>query len=97
MGWSRRIDEGQPLVCRLDGELHVILACRYHGRWGARRARPGGHRFACNRAIGRRLRDCDLEIALREARADLGGGRVVHESVDDHLKHLDAWASAQLP
>jgi hypothetical protein len=49
------------------------------------------------RAIGRRLRDCDLEIALREARADIGGGRVVHESVDDHLKHLDAWASAKLP
>jgi hypothetical protein len=47
--------------------------------------------------MGRRLRDCDLEIALREARADIGGGRVVHESVDDHLKHLDAWASARLP
>jgi Txe/YoeB family toxin of Txe-Axe toxin-antitoxin module len=32
MGWSRRIDEGQPLVYRLDGELNLILACRYHGR-----------------------------------------------------------------
>jgi hypothetical protein len=63
----------------------------------ARRARPGEHRSASSRAIGRRLRDWDLEIALREARADIGGGRVVHESVDDHLKHLDAWASARLP
>ena len=35
MGWSRRIVEGQPLVYRLNGELHVILACRYHGRWGS--------------------------------------------------------------
>jgi len=37
-----------------------------------------------------RLRECELEIALQEARADLAAGRVVHESVDDHLKRLDA-------
>jgi toxin YoeB len=30
--WSRRIDEGHRLVYRLDGELLVILACRYHVR-----------------------------------------------------------------
>ena len=41
-----------------------------------------------------RLRDCELEIALQEARADLAAGRVVHESVDDHLKRLDAMATA---
>ncbi|MEB3208955.1 MAG: hypothetical protein VKK63_08565 [Synechococcus sp.] len=35
-----------------------------------------------------RLRECELEIALQEARA----GLVVHESVDDHLKCLDAMA-----
>ena len=39
-----------------------------------------------------RLRECELEIALQEARADLAAGRVVHESVDDHLKRLDAMA-----
>ncbi len=37
-----------------------------------------------------RLRECELDIALQEARADLAAGRVVHESVDDHLRRLDA-------
>jgi uncharacterized membrane protein len=39
-----------------------------------------------------RLRECELETALQEARADLAAGRVVHESVDAHLKRLDAMA-----
>ena len=39
-----------------------------------------------------RLRECELEIALQEARADLAAGRVVHESVDDHIKRLEALA-----
>ncbi len=39
-----------------------------------------------------RLRECELEIALQEARADLAAGRFVHESVDEHLKRLDAKA-----
>ena len=39
-----------------------------------------------------RLRECELEIALQEARADRAAGRVVHESVDDHLKRLEALA-----
>jgi toxin YoeB len=30
--WSRRIDEEHRLVYRLEGELLVILACRYHYR-----------------------------------------------------------------
>ena len=30
-----------------------------------------------------RLRECELEIALQEARADLAAGRVVHESVTE--------------
>ncbi|MFM7087409.1 MAG: Txe/YoeB family addiction module toxin [Cyanobium sp.] len=30
--WSRRIDEEHRLVYRLDGDLLVILACRYHYR-----------------------------------------------------------------
>ena len=36
--------------------------------------------------------ECELEIALQEARADLAAGRFVHESVDEHLKRLDAMA-----
>ena len=28
--WSRRIDDEHRLVYRLDGDLLVILACRYH-------------------------------------------------------------------
>jgi hypothetical protein len=39
-----------------------------------------------------RLRECELDIALQEARADLAAGRVVLESVDDHLMRLDAMA-----
>ncbi len=39
-----------------------------------------------------RLRECELAIALQEARADLAAGRVVRESVGDHLKRLDSMA-----
>lgn len=42
--------------------------------------------------VYQRLRDCELDIALQEARADLAAGHVVHESVDDHIKRLDAMA-----
>lgn len=37
----------------------------------------------------RYLRDCELEAALLEAREDAKAGRVVSESVADHLKRLD--------
>ena len=30
--WSRRIDQKQRLVYRLEGRVLVILACRYHDR-----------------------------------------------------------------
>jgi len=30
--WSRRIDEEHRPVYQVDGELLVILACRYHDR-----------------------------------------------------------------
>ena len=30
--WSRRIDQEHRLVCRLEGRVLVILACRYHDR-----------------------------------------------------------------
>jgi hypothetical protein len=39
-----------------------------------------------------RLRECELEIAPQETRADLAAGRVVHDSVDEHLKRLEAMA-----
>jgi hypothetical protein len=32
-----------------------------------------------------RLRECELESALREARADYDSGKVVTDSVEDHL------------
>lgn len=35
------------------------------------------------------LRECELEAALAEARADLDAGRVVSESAAEHLARLD--------
>ena len=34
------------------------------------------------------LRECELEAALLEAKADLEAGRTVRESVDEHMKRL---------
>jgi len=34
------------------------------------------------------LRECELEAALLEARADLAAGRVRSESVDDHVRRV---------
>lgn len=35
------------------------------------------------------LRECELEAALAETRADLAAGRVIKESPDAHLTRLD--------
>ena len=35
-----------------------------------------------------RLRECELEAALAESKADLDAGRFVKESVSQHLKRL---------
>jgi hypothetical protein len=35
------------------------------------------------------LRECELEAALLEAKADLEAGRVVVESVDEHMKRIE--------
>lgn len=35
------------------------------------------------------LRECELEAALAETRADLAAGRAVRESPEDHLARLD--------
>ena len=39
-----------------------------------------------------RLRECELEVALAEARADVAAGRVVRERPEAHLARLDAMA-----
>jgi len=36
------------------------------------------------------LRECELDAALAETRADLAGGRFVKESAEEHLARLDA-------
>lgn len=36
------------------------------------------------------LRECELEAALAETRADLAAGRAVQESPEEHLKKLDS-------
>lgn len=35
-----------------------------------------------------RLREFELDLALQQARADFAAGRVVTESVDDHLRRV---------
>ena len=35
------------------------------------------------------LRECELVVALAEAKADVAAGRVVRESVEAHLARLD--------
>jgi len=36
-----------------------------------------------------RLREYELDIAVQEARADYEAGRVITESVDDHMKRVN--------
>lgn len=36
------------------------------------------------------LRECELEAALMQSKADLAAGRVVQESAQEHMKRLDA-------
>ena len=36
------------------------------------------------------LRECELDAALAETRADLAAGRATTESAEDHLKRLDS-------
>jgi PHD/YefM family antitoxin component YafN of YafNO toxin-antitoxin module len=36
------------------------------------------------------LRECELDAALAQTRADLATGRFVEESPDDHLKRIEA-------
>jgi len=34
------------------------------------------------------LRECELEAALLEVKADMAAGRVISESVDDHIRRV---------
>ena len=34
------------------------------------------------------LRECELEAALLEVKADLAAGRVISEAVDDHIRRV---------
>jgi len=42
------------------------------------------------------LRECELETALAQARADLAAGRCVTESADAHLDRIEAELDAEL-
>jgi len=35
-----------------------------------------------------RLRDCELDMAVRETEQDLAAGRVVRETVEEHIKRI---------
>jgi hypothetical protein len=35
-----------------------------------------------------RLRDCELDMAVREAEQDLAAGRAVKETVEEHIKRI---------
>jgi PHD/YefM family antitoxin component YafN of YafNO toxin-antitoxin module len=39
------------------------------------------------------LRECELEAALMQSKADLAAGRVVQETAQDHMARLDALLS----
>ena len=36
-----------------------------------------------------RLRDCELDMAVREAEQDLAAGRFVKETVEEHIKRIN--------
>lgn len=66
------------IACALDHEPEVGLSVR------------GQLRYVVMPADAyQRLRDCELEIALQETRADLAAGHVHADTVDDHLRRLD--------
>lgn len=51
----------------------------------------GKERFVVmNLAHYQHLRECELEVALAQARADVASGRVIKESAKDHVARLVA-------
>ena len=43
------------------------------------------------------LRECELEAALVQSRADMAAGRAIQESADAHMRRLEAMLTAQDP
>lgn len=70
----------------LDHELEVELSVRGHLRY-----------VVMSADAYQRLRDCELEIALQETRADLAAGHLHADTVDDHLRRLRHHQTAPSP
>ena len=64
--------------CELAAGEDVIISVRGRGKY-----------VVMDMAKYEKLREYELEIAVREARADYAAGRFVSESPADHLKRLD--------
>jgi hypothetical protein len=68
--------------------LLIILPFRAAlNRGNTGRARPGKY-VVMSREHYAHLRECELEAALAESKADLNAGRFVKESVEQHIKRL---------
>ena len=67
--------------------IEAVLAARDEAIVSVR----GKERFVVlDFAYYQRLRECELEVALTQARADVAAGRAVKESPESHLARLDA-------
>ena len=63
----------------LDGQSEAVVSVR------------GKDRFVVmDLAHYHYLRECELDAALAQTRADLAAGRFVEESPEDHLKRIEA-------
>ena len=61
----------------LETEQEVIISVRGIDKYVVMRLEKYG-----------RLRETELDLAVKEARADYEAGRVTKESVDDHMKRV---------
>jgi PHD/YefM family antitoxin component YafN of YafNO toxin-antitoxin module len=67
--------------------IEAVLAARDEAIVSVR----GKERFVVlDLAYYQRLRECELEVALTQVRADVAAGRAVKESPEAHLARLDA-------
>lgn len=62
---------------RLEGQEEVVISVRGRDKYVVMSLEKYGQ-----------LRELELESALREARADYDAGKVVSESVEDHLRRV---------
>ncbi|WP_295447091.1 hypothetical protein [uncultured Thiodictyon sp.] len=61
------------------------------------RARGEGRFVVMDLAHYHYLRECELEAALAQTRADLAAERFVEESAEAHMDHIEAALSAESP